>query len=123
MKTVRRLSASDLSAIKKRADGIYDAYKREHPSPVSAKSAYLCENSIEKRCRCRCKGKLHGAKRKSVPRDDLHAAAFYCPCCGARARLINRRDELERRLRNPSPKVLAALRALDPWRTGKTKKP
>jgi hypothetical protein len=112
--TKARLTSSDLNAIKKRQQDVLDAYKLEHPKPDSAKSAYGCENSIEKRCRCPCKGKFHGAKRKSVSRDDPHAAAFYCPCCGSRARLISRQAELERRLSNPSPKVRAALRALNP---------
>lgn len=114
MKTIR-LSASALSAIKQRAKNAYDAYKREHPSAISAISAYKCEQAIEGRCRCRCEGKLHGAKRKSVPRDDPHAAAFYCPCCGARARLNHRRERIRG---NNDPKIFAALRALDPWRTG-----
>jgi hypothetical protein len=86
---------------------------------LNAVKAYECEQGIGKRCRCRCKGKFHGTKRKSAPRDDVHASAFYCPCCGARARLISRSHELESRLRNPRPEVVAALRALDPWRNAK----
>jgi hypothetical protein len=37
---------------------------------------------------CRCKRRLHGAKRKTgVARDDPRAAAFYCHICGTPARL------------------------------------
>lgn len=46
-------------------------------------SAYKCERSTEGLCQCRFGGKFHGARRKRVPRDDPHAAAFYCPCCGS----------------------------------------
>lgn len=79
-------------------------------------SAYKCERSTEGLCQCRCGGKFHGARRKRVPRDDPHAAAFYCPCCGSFAPLHHRSE-----LRFDSPKSLAKLQALDPWRNvGKT---
>jgi hypothetical protein len=74
-------------------------------------SAYKCERSTQGRCQCRCGGKFHGANRKRVPRDDPHAAAFYCPCCGSFAPLHHRSE-----LRSDSPKSLAKLRALDRWR-------
>ena len=83
--------------------------------PLSAASAYKCEWGIEKgRCLCRCEGKFHGAQRRKAPRDDPHAAAFYCPCCGAPRRTRQRNEWLHdrRHLR----KVNAALRKLDPWR-------
>lgn len=48
--------------------------------------AYKCEMAIEQRCRCRCGGKLHGAKRSpiQVEPDDAHAVAFWCSHCGQR---------------------------------------
>jgi len=70
---------------------------------LTVKAAWECENAMEPRCRCRCGGKLHGARRKlaagtlnapAVLPNDPHAPAFYCPCCGqaldfpARERLI-----------------------------------
>jgi hypothetical protein len=36
------------------------------PQLISRKRAFECENAIEKRCRCRCGGKLHGAKRTGL---------------------------------------------------------
>ena len=63
-------------------------------------SAYKCERSTEGLCQCRCGGKFHGARRKRVPRDDPHAAAFYCPCCGSFAPLHHRSE-----LRFDSPEV------------------
>jgi hypothetical protein len=79
--------------------------------PLSAKSAYRCEYGIEGRCRCRCKGKFHGTKRKTARRDDPHEAAFYCPCCGAPRRL-----RYSSEIRYDSRRVRDALRKLDPWR-------
>jgi hypothetical protein len=89
-------------------------YAVQASKPLSAVSAYKCEHGIEERCRCRCKGKFHGAKRKAAPRDDPHAAAFYCPCCGAARRLRHRNEWLydARHQRD----VREALRNLDPWR-------
>jgi|SRR5580700_8510882 hypothetical protein len=85
--------------------------------PLKDTSAYKCERATKgEQCQCRCKGKFHGARRKTVPRDDPHAAAFYCPCCGSSAPLHHRSE-----LRFENPKSLAKLRALDPWRNiGKT---
>jgi len=53
---------------------------------ISARTAYNCEMALEERCRCRCGGAYHGKRRKTVDRSDPHAAAFFCPCCGAPAR-------------------------------------
>jgi hypothetical protein len=66
---------------------------------LSARSAWNCEQALEDRCRCRCGGRLHGAKRQpgQVAMDDPHSAAFYCPACGhvltpeERARLVARK--------------------------------
>src|SRR5271154_6543095 len=84
---------------------------------LSGINAYNCERSIARGpCKCRCKGKFHGANRKKASRDDPHAAAFYCPCCGSFAPLRHPRE-----LRFDTRKARAALRALDSWRNvGKT---
>lgn len=49
---------------------------------LSAKQAQACEEALNPRCRCRCGGALHGAKRKgyedgrafyeTLPEDDPH---------------------------------------------------
>lgn len=43
---------------------------------LSAKQASACENAIHDRCRCRCSGTLHGAKRverlSELPTNDPH---------------------------------------------------
>lgn len=48
---------------------------------ISAAAAFACEWAFEERCRCRCKGKLHGAKRVNsveqlveLPAADPHFA-------------------------------------------------
>lgn len=50
---------------------------------LSLKQAQSCENALHPRCRCRCGGRLHGAKRggesvpdrqffSGLPEDDPH---------------------------------------------------
>lgn len=49
---------------------------------LSARQAQACEEALNPRCRCRCGGALHGAKRKGfeegrafyedLPEDDPH---------------------------------------------------
>ncbi len=45
--------------------------------PLSLKQSQACENATHPRCRCRCGGAFHGAKRvedtRRLPRDDPHA--------------------------------------------------
>lgn len=48
----------------------------EQPS-LSRKRAYECEHAIEKRCRCRCGGRLHGAARFAAA--DLHRLPINDP--------------------------------------------
>jgi hypothetical protein len=55
--------------------------------PLSARQATACENATGNRCRCRCGGLLHGARRftsaedvGAIRRDDPHyfkGAATY----------------------------------------------
>lgn len=52
--------------------------------PLSFNQARSCEEALRPRCRCRCGGKLHGAKRgnvDSLPKDDLHFPGRECPYC------------------------------------------
>ena len=70
MKRSRSRSQKQLCAMKKK------------PRALSARAAWNCEQALEERCCCRCGGKLHGAKRAFVSRNDPHATAFYCPTCG-----------------------------------------
>lgn len=45
---------------------------------LSTKAATACENATGGRCRCRCGGRLHGARRtrnvQTLPTDDPHYA-------------------------------------------------
>ena len=58
---------------------------------LSQKAAWQCEYALNDRCRCRCAGKLHGAKRvdKSERLAELPAAD---PHYVARKRIIFMRD-------------------------------
>lgn len=52
---------------------------------LSERSADRCETAEHSRCKCRCKGALHGAKRGNVrelPLDDPHSPAKKCKRCG-----------------------------------------
>lgn len=51
---------------------------------LSQRSADRCENAVNHVCKCRCGGKLHGAKRGNVrelPLDDPHSPAQKCKSC------------------------------------------
>ena len=51
---------------------------------LSLRSADRCENAVNHVCKCRCGGKLHGAKRGNVrdlPFDDPHSPARKCGGC------------------------------------------
>lgn len=53
--------------------------------PLSEYAVYRCEQATTPRCRCRCQGALHGAKRagdrprraffERLPKDDPHYIA------------------------------------------------
>ena len=54
---------------------------------LSYAQARRCEDALHPRCRCRCNGTLHGAKRGSVldlPLNDPHSPSTLCPYCGGR---------------------------------------
>lgn len=42
--------------------------------PLYPGQALACENAVHPRCKCRCGGKLHGARRNTqqLPEDDPH---------------------------------------------------
>ena len=68
---------------------------------LSMKQAARCESAKNARCRCRCRGLLHGAKRgldatffEGLPQTDPHRA-------------------MERSERPPRPKTLAAAPLFD----------
>lgn len=54
---------------------------------LGSKAAFKCEYALEKRCRCRCDGKLHERNLSSdqlarLKKTDVHYNAnFYCPGC------------------------------------------
>lgn len=50
--------------------------------PLSWYAANRCENAEHPKCRCRCRGKLHGAARAKphdLPTDDPHFALVHQP--------------------------------------------
>lgn len=56
----------------------------ERMKRLSIIQANRCENASEKKCRCRCGGVLHGAKRGDVRRlgiKDLHSVKHLCHKC------------------------------------------
>lgn len=47
-------------------------------------AAQRCEDALDEKCECRCKGSLHGAKRGSVMRlkmGDPHSLMKPCKVC------------------------------------------
>lgn len=57
----------------------------------SQRAADRCENAVEHVCKCRCGGKLHGAKRgnvRSLPFDDPHSPARNCPSCNGKGERV-----------------------------------
>jgi len=75
---------------------------------LSAVAAISCEMAIELRCRCRCGGKFHGAKRlpAKVGETDPHAPAFFCPTCGHALSGAERQKLLDRALLQASRRPL-----------------
>lgn len=54
---------------------------------LSIRVAQRCEDALEDACKCRCGGKLHGARRGKVmnlPFSDPHSPARDCPSCGGK---------------------------------------
>lgn len=53
-------------------------------NPLSERQAQRCEDAKEPKCKCRCNGALHGAKRGPVgglSMGDPHSTLKTCPRC------------------------------------------
>lgn len=66
-----------------------------HGKSLSRMAAQSCEEAKEPICRCRCRGKFHGASRGSVgdlPFGDPHSLEKKCSkCSGTGVFLLNAR--------------------------------
>lgn len=57
---------------------------------MSYSAAMRCEEAREPVCKCRCGGKLHGAKRGDVtalPYDDPHSPTTDCKYCAGKGKV------------------------------------
>ena len=61
---------------------------------LSEKQAQACENALNPRCRCRCGGKLHGAKRGG---EELPPRTFFEELAPDDPHRITTEEELEDR--------------------------
>lgn len=60
------------------------ALKSPTSNAIAYNAARKCENAEEPRCRCRCQGKYHGARRGNVltlPLTDPHSPSRECGWC------------------------------------------